>query len=96
MTAERRSETGEACVIDLVLTHGWYDKVEAGEKRVEYRTPTPFWLKRIWARRHEITHLRVRRGYTSRSLTFPVSAIDNGPCPYSGWVGQFIRIHFTD
>ena len=34
-------------VLDLVLTYKWYDMIESGEKREEYREITPYWIKRL-------------------------------------------------
>ncbi len=34
-------------MLDLVLKGKWYDMIESGEKRQEYRDATLFWLKRI-------------------------------------------------
>jgi len=44
--------------IHLVLTHYWYDKIAAGQKRTEYRKKSPQWMKRIWECPKEITHVR--------------------------------------
>jgi len=33
--------------LKLVLTHKWYDMIEAGIKTEEYRDVTPYWEKRI-------------------------------------------------
>jgi len=34
-------------VLDLVLTHKWYDMTESGEKPEEYRNLCPYWCKRL-------------------------------------------------
>lgn len=80
--------------IHLVLTHHWYDEISSGRKRIEYRVKSARWMKLIWECREEITHVRFARGYTSTTQTFTVNDIDFGPCPYDGWPGEYIRIHF--
>ena len=34
--------------LSLVLIRKWYDMIESGEKKEEYRELTPYWLKRIF------------------------------------------------
>lgn len=33
--------------LDLVLKGKWYDMIESGEKKEEYRAKTPYWVKRL-------------------------------------------------
>lgn len=40
-------DLSECCVLNVVCTDFWYDKIDAGDKRKEYRLAKPFWLKRI-------------------------------------------------
>lgn len=80
-------------VLDLVLTHHWFDEIAAGRKDIEYRARSPHWAKTLWARRENITRVRFRRGYSSHTIVKPVLRIDCGPCPYPGWSGLFYRIH---
>jgi hypothetical protein len=35
--------------LKLVLTHHWYDMIESGEKKEEYREITPYWVRKITA-----------------------------------------------
>lgn len=83
-----------ALVLHLPLTHHWYDETEHGAKCIEYRVMIPRWEKQIWQKRDRITHVRFSRGYTSRTIIFPVKRIDIGPCPIPGWAGEYYRIHF--
>ena len=82
-------------VLNLILNFHWFSEIEAGRKSIEYRRMIPRWEKQIWQKRHELTHLRVRRAYTPQTLTLPISQIDVGPCPIPGWSGDFYRIHLT-
>ena len=39
-------------VLHLILTYHWYDMIDSGEKKEEYREITPYWLRRLigeWA-----------------------------------------------
>lgn len=82
--------------LDLVLTHHWYDEVASGRKRVEYREQSDFWRKRIWERRGEIHTVTFRRGYSMTALTFRVTLIDTGLCPYPEWSRVYYRIYFIE
>lgn len=35
-------------ILDLVLTYHWYDMIESGEKKEEYREIKPYWEKRLF------------------------------------------------
>jgi len=56
-------------VLDLVLKHQWYDMIDSGEKREEYRDITPYWRKRIQSGKR-YTHVRFHRGYTAKTMVF--------------------------
>ena len=81
-------------MLHLVLTSKWFEKVKSGEKRIEYRSMTPYWTKRILNVRHKYRHVVFHKGYTSTTLTFVITKIDVGECPYDGWDGEYIRINF--
>lgn len=34
-------------VLDLVLRHKWYDMIDRGEKKEEYREDKAYWIKRL-------------------------------------------------
>lgn len=80
--------------LDLVVTGHWYDEIVAGRKWCEYRVTSEWWMKRIWKRRRQLTHVRFRRGYTTIGSTYRISKIDMGPCPYPNWNKRYIRIYF--
>ena len=83
-------------VLYLVLTEHWYDEIDAGRKRCEYRAMSKHWQRLIWERRDKITHVRFQRGFKKNppKMTFEVRHIDAGPCPYEGWDDFYYRIHF--
>lgn len=43
----RKLERKQCSVMPLVLTYKWYDMIDKGGKREEYRLDTPYWRKRI-------------------------------------------------
>ena len=52
-------------VLSLVLKGEWYDLIEAGTKRQEYRDCSDYWTKRLenWWRDDEVCYVEFRRGY---------------------------------
>ena len=84
--------------LHLVLTHHWYDEIQAGRKRIEYREMSKFWDKRIWDKwcdGQKIKTVTFARGYTDTTSTYAVDAIDIGVCPYPEWNGLYYRIYFS-
>lgn len=43
----QKLKRSECVVLHLVLKKKWYDLIESGEKKEEYRDETPYWKKRI-------------------------------------------------
>tara|TARA_R110002050_G_scaffold191532_6_gene326330 strand:- start:2128 stop:2403 length:276 start_codon:yes stop_codon:yes gene_type:complete len=78
----------------LTLSYHWYQMIQSGEKRVEYREITPRWTKLIWDKRDQYTHICFSRGYSKTTMTFEVTAIDVGTCPIPGWDNRYFRIFF--
>lgn len=85
----------EPITLHLVLTHHWFNEMESGRKAIEYRAKSDRWRKMIWEKRERITHVRFSFGYSTWTITLPVTLIDSGHCPIPGWDGEFYRIHFT-
>lgn len=79
--------------VHLILAFHWFDQVASGEKTIEYRAPSPNW-QRVFLGDNPPDTVIFHRGYTARTITRRIVAIDTGPCPYPGWKGTFIRIHF--
>jgi hypothetical protein len=56
---------------NLILKGKWYDMIQSGEKKEEYREPSSYWSKRIF--RPWIDHVTFHRGYTNkRRMTFKI------------------------
>lgn len=96
METEKKKTSPAPVSLHLVLTGHWYEQTVHGRKRVEYRTITPHWKKRIWEKRGSIETVTFSKGYTAEKTSYYVEKIDVGPCPLEGWEGDFYRIHFTD
>jgi hypothetical protein len=47
--------------LNLVLKKEWFDKIKAGEKTVEYRQVTDYWMPRLYGKTFE--KIIFRRGY---------------------------------
>ena len=91
---------GEVIKPDLVLplTREWFAKIWNGEKRTEYRAVKPYWTKRIgaWVGDNEPRFILFQIGYAKDGprLLVQTTCVDVGPCPYTGWSGDFYRINF--
>ncbi len=72
MKSLRRSE---CAVLPLVLKGEWYDMIERGEKKEEYRDITEYWLKRVerWMRR-PCWVVELRRGYARNAARMAFAA----------------------
>ncbi len=59
--------------ISTTLAHHWYDEIESGRKKVEFREGKPYWDRRLLD--HEVKTITFSRGYSSRRMTFEVKGI---------------------
>jgi uncharacterized phage protein (TIGR01671 family) len=69
-------------ILDLPLKKGWYEMIESGEKREEYRECKDYWYRRLIDRDNlrakPYTHVRFRYGYTKRTMLFEIDNITIG------------------
>ena len=75
-------------ILDLPLKKEWYNMIECGNKREEYRVIKQHWLKRlaIFDNNNKVlslnpnhyTHVRFRYGYTKRTMLFKIIDISIG------------------
>jgi hypothetical protein len=69
--------------LDLVLKAKWFDMIESGEKKEEYREIKPFWIRRLCGpygyRQYE--QIRFSLGYAKnrKQMTFNCDEIKVGP-----------------
>lgn len=63
--------------LHLVLKHKWYDLIESGQKTVEYRDMTPYWINRIIKKHNSNGGNTVifHKGYTNVTMTFEIRMI---------------------
>lgn len=77
-------------ILELPLKKEWYNMIESGDKREEYRVIKPYWSKRLvgvdkplfsyrYGYQHAnvkgYTHVRFRYGYTKRTMLFEIDSI---------------------
>ena len=62
------------------LAFRFYDEIEAGRKRTEYRDITPYWAHRLFKGENfegaQASHIKFSRGYTKRCMTWTIRRID--------------------
>ena len=63
-------------ILYLILKSEWYDKIESGEKTIEYRESKPYWDIRL-NKHYDAASLR--RGYTKRFMIKPIIKIEKLP-----------------
>ena len=82
----------------LPLKRMWFAKIWNGEKQTEYREVKPYWTKRIgsWVGDNTPRFIVFQIGYQKDGLRLLVqtAGVDIGPCPYTGWEGDYYRIRF--
>lgn len=76
------------CELFLPLAGVWFDKIESGEKKTEFRIRKPYWSARLdptvaFFKNGTVadgvkiyTSVRFSRGYSGRQITFKVAGID--------------------
>lgn len=81
-------------ILELPLKKEWYDMIESGEKREEYREYKDYWIKRLieedTLRAKPYTHVRFRYGYTKRTMLFEIASITVG-MGLPGWGAPTVR-----
>lgn len=58
---------GVVKILHLILKSVWYDKIDSGNKKSEYRECKPYWDNRL--RNSGYTHVKFRRGYGKYAST---------------------------
>jgi len=60
----------------LILKHKWFDLIEKGKKKVEYRKNTAYYRKRLF----DANNVTLHRRYSNRTMTFEIELIvDSNP-----------------
>lgn len=87
----------ECSILSLVLTRKWFEMIEAGLKREEYRAYTIYWLRRLanWDlafNAHNTPVVEFRLGYASKAprMAFWTLGLEtaSGMRPYAYKVGS--------
>lgn len=70
----------EEKILNLVLKKRWFDMIESGFKKEEYRDIKPFWTKRLKVKGSDkfksFTHVVFRNGYQKEAPTIKVKITD--------------------
>lgn len=65
--------------LHLILKKKWYNMIESGEKKEEYREIKPFWQKRLqMPNLFDLVHydtVTFHYGYSNRTMTFKIKDI---------------------
>lgn len=62
--------------LHLILKTHWFNMIEQGNKREEYRENKPYWSKRLFS--HQYTHVCFHRAYTNETMTYKIESISIG------------------
>jgi len=76
--ARQATHGGEPLTVSAILAYRWYDEIEPGRKRTEYRGICDYWTHLLWdgGRRDAVKRIKFSRGYTQRKMIFSVKRID--------------------
>ena len=75
-------------MIHLILKYKWFDLIEKGEKRIEYRDATEFYRKRLQGKDKVCFH----RGYTNKTMTFTIDRVKETLGLFRIYLGQRLPI----
>ena len=80
--------TKEGKTLHLILKRKWWDMIESGEKKEEYRTQSDYWIKRLvdgeyygsdgLDRYKPFENVCFHLGYTNTTMTFRIAHIYQG------------------
>lgn len=79
-------------ILHLVLKKQWYDLIENGIKKEEYREIKPYWSKRLLPKDFNIVCFHF--GYTNTKMTFQIKSItvDTGK---EEWGAEKDKLYFV-
>lgn len=72
--AKRTSQTDDGHIHTTLMYH-WYDEIDKGTKRVEFREDKPYWQERLLGRKVPLKLITFSRGYTSTRMTWTVLGV---------------------
>ena len=68
-------------ILHLPLKSEWYNLIESGIKKEEYREIKPYWIKRLCTTDSNFKHydkVKFSYGYTKKTMTFLIEKISKG------------------
>ena len=88
----RRLKRSECCILPLVLKRKWYEMIDSGDKKEEYRDFTFYWQRRLhnWIDRQNgvtVPVIEFRLGYASDAPR--MAFLSNGPVGVNGFVMSY-------
>ena len=82
----------EAKVLYLSLKAKWYDMIEQGIKKEEYREIKPYWTKRLEGKHYDVVCFSY--GYTKRRMMFKIDDIFIGT-GHNDWGAQSLTEYYV-
>ena len=78
--AARKAEKEHPLTVAANLAFHWYDEIEAGRKKTEYRDISPYWTNHLFKDGdiygQRASFIKFSRGYTKRNMTWSIRRID--------------------
>ena len=65
-------------ILNLPLKAKWYNMIENGEKKEEYREIKPYWIKRLLDGGKKFDIVKFSYGYTKKTMEFKCLGISKG------------------
>ena len=78
--AARKAEKEHPFTVAANLAFHWYDEIESGRKKTEYRDLSPYWTEHLFKDGdiygQRASFIKFSRGYTKRNMTWTIRRID--------------------
>ena len=78
--AARKAEKERPFTVAANLAFHWYDEIESGRKKTEYRDASPYWTEHLFKDGdiygQRASFIKFSRGYTKRNMTWSIRRID--------------------
>ena len=79
-TVARKVEKAHQFTVAANLAYHWYDEIEAGRKKTEYRDISPYWTNHLFKDGdiygQRASFIKFSRDYTRQNMTWAVRRID--------------------
>lgn len=78
--AARKAEKEHPFTVAANLAFHWYDEIDAGRKKTEYRDISPYWTNHLFKDGdiygQRASFIKFSRGYTKKNMTWSIRHID--------------------